>query len=490
MGLGAVLPTFITRRGIGLDYDSVMYISAARNLRAGKGLQEINIRGGIGPLVWFPPLYPVTLAGGGVLGVDPMRFAVVVDSIFFAALAGLAAWMAARQRKGVLAAVLVGGCLLSSQAMLHVYSMAWSETMFNFFALAALALIGIYARRGGLRWLIACGVCVGAAWLTRYVGVMLVGVVLGVLAISKASSGRKVRDGLVVLAVAGAMVGPWLARNWRLGHGLTGRRLGFHPVTMAVLWEGARTLLAWKIVWVALGMLMLWGVKRVQGSGFRVQEEKRSKNTGTNEETQWEAGLWIFLIAYPFMVLVSICFMDAATPLDDRILSPMLAPLIILVVVRVCRSGAVRWVRQVGVAAVIVVVVVNAVGSVRWAGRVRKAGQQLASREWTDRPVMDYVRALPADAAIYTNETALLYIHTGRLTASIPSKGHLPTGVVFDDYSKRLAVMGADLRRRHGVVIYFNEQKRLFPSRAELESAVGLEKIVTLGPDVVYRVKE
>jgi len=61
-----------TRWGIGASPDSVVYVGVARNLLEGRGLTVPFGGAGEALLTQFPPLYPATLAGLGLLGVDPL----------------------------------------------------------------------------------------------------------------------------------------------------------------------------------------------------------------------------------------------------------------------------------------------------------------------------------------------------------------------------------------------------------------------------------
>ena len=83
--LGCYLLAISMRRGPGVGGDATIYITAARNLLAGKGLGLINPAGEFRLLPYFPPFYPLLLAFFGWLGLDPAGFAGPLNIILFAA---------------------------------------------------------------------------------------------------------------------------------------------------------------------------------------------------------------------------------------------------------------------------------------------------------------------------------------------------------------------------------------------------------------------
>ena len=89
LGAGLVLLR-LASYGPSVGPDASNYITAARSLLAGDGL----IRLGGSPWVWWPPLYPTMLAGGGLFGFDPYAVAGPLNAVIF----------------GLTVLVAVGGC--------------------------------------------------------------------------------------------------------------------------------------------------------------------------------------------------------------------------------------------------------------------------------------------------------------------------------------------------------------------------------------------
>ncbi len=85
------------------------------------------------------------------------------------------------------------------------------------------AVFGWLRARSARRWLVVCGVALGAAALTRPNGIILLGVVYAwalYLVVRRTIRWRTAaRWALVVTALAAAIVAPWTLRNYRATHG-------------------------------------------------------------------------------------------------------------------------------------------------------------------------------------------------------------------------------------------------------------------------------
>jgi len=71
-----------TTQGAGLSHDSAVYIDTARHLARGHGWMTSLPRGGLQPLVRFPPLYPSLIAAGIMLGANPFITVRVLGTLF------------------------------------------------------------------------------------------------------------------------------------------------------------------------------------------------------------------------------------------------------------------------------------------------------------------------------------------------------------------------------------------------------------------------
>ena len=175
------------RWGLGVSYDSVVYVQASHSLSK-IPLPQARDQGGK-PLYWWAPGYPLVLKafGGTYSGARLLNALLLFVGVL---VVGAAAWKATDARSGVLAATLYA----FSPAVFSAHLSLLAEPLFLVLGTAAVALIA--ARRP-----VPAGLAAGAATLTRFAGVPLIfaGAVL-----------LRGRDRLTFLAISAGMYVGWL----------------------------------------------------------------------------------------------------------------------------------------------------------------------------------------------------------------------------------------------------------------------------------------
>jgi hypothetical protein len=167
-----IIYIFTRHSGIGISPDSVVYLSAARNLHDhGLPLDFNNNH-----LVIFPLLYPVFLCAFiFITTLDPLVFVPVLNAFLFAITIYTCGWMIERFNIHVRwYKEIMLSCLVLSPCMLEIYSMMWSETIFLFLLLLFIILLGRYLRFPTLRNLFYASCIVSLACVTRYAGITLI----------------------------------------------------------------------------------------------------------------------------------------------------------------------------------------------------------------------------------------------------------------------------------------------------------------------------
>ena len=159
--------------GIGLSPDSIIYLSVARNFKTGHGLIQFDHV----PLADFPVLYPIFL---GIISIvvnsDPLTFAPVLNGFMFAILIYLAGSIMnefrifSRWYK-----LIVLSAIVMSPALLEVYPMLWSETLFILLLLVFFIAARSYFLHPKKSVLISLALIAGLASITRYAGVTVIG---------------------------------------------------------------------------------------------------------------------------------------------------------------------------------------------------------------------------------------------------------------------------------------------------------------------------
>ncbi|PWT78656.1 MAG: hypothetical protein C5B59_01335 [Bacteroidetes bacterium] len=168
-----IIQIFCRHSGIGISPDSVTYISSARHLGAGKGLTAFDGK----PMVDFPAFYPLFLSALSLITrLDPVVYGPVLNGLLFFILIYLCGSIMntfqpeSKWYKRILLSVFI-----LSPALLEIYSMMWSETIFILLVILFIITARNYFQKYSTRSLMLLSAVVGIACVTRYAGIVLMG---------------------------------------------------------------------------------------------------------------------------------------------------------------------------------------------------------------------------------------------------------------------------------------------------------------------------
>jgi len=467
LGLLAVIATLLilwaTPEGLGLSDDSIGYVAGARSMLAGHGYREAWLASN-GPVTHFPPGFSSALALIGLLGLDPLRGARFLNALLFGlntVLLGILGW---RMTKSLPAGLILAALFVVNDSLLRVHAVAMSEPLFIFLSLLAFWMFDLYWERDmHWLWLVACGVFVGAAYLTRYAGLALVATfAVALIVLHDTWRKRLVSAGIFVASVLPWMVG-WAIRNQIVGGSVTNRELVWHPITSSnfdTAHYNISTFLMpfepWRRVLfktpffelmmaLILGAVLIWILVKVWKSFVGPRPANRP------EIVAFTNGLYIF--GYLASIFASMMLFDASTKFKLRILSPIYVSLLILLVV----FGLWLWKkrREVVIALAIVIFGFSIYGQVSAISDLIKGGQGYASFQWYDSKTIAYLRGLPAEVKIYTNEPGAVYLYTGRGTYVLPNSFDPVTAEVRPGFEEGVIRMQAEINAGKAVLALF-----------------------------------
>ncbi len=413
---GVALIVYTTRWGAGLLDDAFIYLTSAQNLAAGRGLVWPWGAGELRPLTYFPPMFSLTLAAFELLGVRAVDAARLVNAAAFGGslvFAGLLARRAARLQGFALLAVLL---LLTSDVLIEVHSWAMSEALYLLLALAGMTLLLIFLEKERRVWLLAAAALLGLAFLTRYLGASLL-LAGGLLLLWKR---RHLGELLAYSAVSLLPMSLWIARTTLLTGAPTDRVAGVHLVTLKQAVKALNTLLVWFIpgrlvngrelaAAALLGFALLaafwlaWRYLPVDASACA------DSRRGARRLLAMQAGLHVLLL------WASKSFFDPITPLNDRIFSPILPALLILLAAFLSDVWAARrrWIKAAALLAAAAFLLFYTARAADLAPRLHAVGLGLARKGWHSSETLQAVRALPL-VPLYSNSPAAVYLWTGR----------------------------------------------------------------------------
>ena len=412
--------------GAGLSPDSVGYISVARHLLAGDGLRLAD--GTL--LVNQPPLYPLLLALGAVLfRVDPIAVAPILNVLLFGATVGLTGLLCFVLIDSIPLALLGTAAVAVSIPLVNVTLMVWSEPLFITLLTAAVVLALRYRERPTTARLLGWALVAALATLTRYAGIALIGAGVGTIALgSDIALRRRARDLLRFAFVAAAPLAVWMLRNRSVSGTLTGDRSPSEISLWQNLERSAVILGAWfvpaaegsmlpALLLTALALLAIGWSWRRDGGGWLLEASAR-----------WSP-VWLVALGYVAFLLLT-ASLTGLDPIDDRLWSPVVVPLMLLVVwllerlwrLAVGGAGASKWHRVLPIALLLWLVRPLHASYGVVTQYLEDGGSGFGDRHWRESETIAYLRAHPADCHRYSNEPDAITILTGIAAELSPLK--------------------------------------------------------------------
>jgi len=473
MVTGVLVVLRATPEGLALSDDSIAYIAGARSMLAGQGYREAWLASNQ-PVTHFPPAFSSVLAFFSWFGPEPLNVARYFNALLFGLNAGLLGVLAWRMTPSLTAGVVIAALFILNSELLQVHTAAMSEPLFIFLSLLSLWMFDLYfERHTHWLWLVLCGTFVGMAYLTRYAGLALIATFVVALIILRDSWRKRLESiGIFLAAVLPWILG-WTIRNRLVAENTTNRVLAWHPIAADNLQIGVRAfsdffipIESWRkeaikqpgliegMILVVLVAALVWvSVKAWKYfSEPQLVSAEEKMDTGSREIIPFTSGLYLF--AYLASIVAAMTTFDAATKFRLRILSPVFVCLLILLVY----LGI--WLRNKNRSAVIILTI--AFLSLAFykqfitVNQLSKGGLGYASFQWYDSKAMDYLRGLPEDVKIYTNEPGAVYLYTGRGTYVLPDRFDAATAQMRAGFEQGVTKMQSEINADKAVLALFD----------------------------------
>jgi 4-amino-4-deoxy-L-arabinose transferase-like glycosyltransferase len=507
---GTLLLLQATPEGLGLSDDSIAYIAGARSMLAGEGYREAWLASN-GPVTHFPPGFSSVLAFFGLFGLDPLRGARLINALLFGINAGLLGILAWRMTPSLTAGLVLAGIFLMSGEMLQVHAAAMSEPLFIFFMLLSLWMCDLYFEfppssvgrglAGEWWWLAACASFTGMAYLTRYAGLALVAAYIAAICILRTTWRKRLTSIGIFLAGFLPWALGWAIRNWLVAENATNRTFAWHPITIDNLkigrFEVSQFLIpveAWRreifkqpylieiMIVLVLGAILVWTLFKVWNYIRKPRQVMTLKSGGPESREIISFAVGLFVFAYLASIVASMTMFDAATKFKLRILAPAYVGLFILLVY----AGV--WLRKKNRPIVILLTLVflgfsiykQSITFSQWS----RGGLGYASFQWYDSQAMAYLRELPPDIRIYTNEPGAVYLYTDRGAVILPYRYDAAAGVELSGFEEGVTTMQQEINTGKAVLALFDHGENVAGDAQAL--AEGLHLAFRAQGDSIY----
>ena len=411
--------------GAAVTTDSTVFLSTALNFLAGEGWRDLSG----GPMVLWPPLFPLLLAAFGWVGIEPLEAGRWVSATAFGlTILATGCWLRSnlRSRWLVLAATAI---IAASLPLSYWASYLMTTPLFVLFTLLALIQLAAFLSRRTDSTLWWAAVFTALAALTRYPGVALIGT--GALVLLLAARRKQI---LVFGAVSSVPLLAVLAHNWAVTGDLaraTGDRTGDLSPSGQSLSDGLRQIVDVFREWTVPpnapdGFAYLLGLAIAAAVLAGAVVILRSRWPDPEAAPAYlrlgpVLPFGVFALSYPVFLIVVVPF-TVRQPIDDRYLLPTYVPLLLTAMFLLDRflsikaagwMGAVRY----GLASLVLLTTLAHVGfsareNLRHTAQAYVAGYRYGSfnaAHWQHSETLNYLRDNRIEGRIYSNNHFLVW---------------------------------------------------------------------------------
>jgi hypothetical protein len=492
IGVGvAIMMYWVTDQGIGISSDSIIYIDTAKSLLAGNGFYPANK-----PLTHFPPLYPLMIAGAGFFcNGDLIQATRLLGIIFMGAniiLVGIAMQLCSGKNMAAVGAIML--FFLSSVTIFEVHTWALSEPPFLTFSLTALIILAFYVLNPKLYLLIAASISIALGIITRYIGIILVPVmVLTAFIFVNRPLKDRLKNILWATIIATLPLAIWVIRNLGVAHNATNRTLAIHPPEIKKLLCLGDTLYNFILpvsfpIWARILILGIVTAYVITVAALLYNNKKINKYVNLN--IIFPIILTLYSVIYILFLIVSISLFDASTPLDYRMLAPVLLIFLIIIIslswsLSKALDKKIIW--QIFLSFFIFLTILNGPRTVLRAVYIHNHGLGYNSREWRNSKIIAYLGDFMDNRKIYSNDRLSLWFFLKKDSSLIPRKISPDTLLINHTFEDNLDRMFKECRDGEAIIVYFNKIERSFlPTIDEIESRANLPILHKFEDGVVF----
>ena len=420
--------------GATVSTDSTIFLSTALNFLAGEGWRDFT---GWSPVSW-PPLFPLLLAALGWVGIDPLAAGRLVNATAFGLTilaAGLYLHSNLRSRGLALAASLA---VLAALPLSDFASNFLTDSLFVLLTLLALIWLAAFLHRGERTSLWWAAFFTALAAITRYPGVVLIGVGVLVLLVRRAPPlAARLKDAIVFGAVSSIPLAGVLAYNWAVSGTLTGPRSWSGESLFDGLSRVADVFRAWVMPWDAVEWFayllwrttglstpdwfgsLLWAATELVVVAMSVGSRYAILRVGAGAALPFG----VFVVAYLVFIIAAVPF-TVNREIPARYLLPVYVPLLLAAMLLLDRflcikvagrvGRAVKW----GLASLVLLGVFAHTGfsahrNLRLTAKVLEPGYQedgaYNTADWQQSETLNYLRDHRIEGRIYSNNPFLVW---------------------------------------------------------------------------------
>ncbi|PKN97121.1 MAG: hypothetical protein CVU42_17250 [Chloroflexi bacterium HGW-Chloroflexi-4] len=411
--------------------DSAVYLSAARNFAAGRGLGIINPEGSFAPLLIFAPFYSLFLSLFAFFKADLIVTVRILDIAFFAALIASSGWLFYLITRSVWGSLCLAVMITTTPVLDTLFTSIMSEPLAIVLDIPGFFLLIYALRQNSTCWLVVSAILAALALLTRYAFAAFPAAgILCVLLLSNKTFSRRFSDTLKYGIISFAPMLIWIAsqllsnnsvgsRTYSLEFSLIDKITQFGGQVFSTLkyWLPYRTDMIPGVTADVFRpiLLLLFAAIILLGLYFGIKKYYSPEHQISG---LLNLGFVFLIIVYLFYLLVTYLISAETISIDDRMLSPIIPIFYALILSCALSIGQAFHPKLsfpfLAVIVAIFFVVYNFQPFKAYPIVVGSIPNGYTSPVWMENPILSGEIDLPQDRPLITNAPAILLFHTNR----------------------------------------------------------------------------
>jgi hypothetical protein len=412
--------------------DSAAYFSAARNLAAGHSLSVSTVNNGYSPLNLHAPLYPLVLTPLAWVNANLIHVSKIMDILFWVMLVFLNGGLFYQITRSQWGAICFALLCAFSYVLVTTFSSLMSEPLALVLGIPGYLLLVLSIKDHSFKLMLLSAVAIGLSVLTRFAfAALLAAGVLALLIFSDQPWKRRWINPLVFALIGATPMGVWsiLQKIQQVSTG--GRSL----VTVDVFSKLRKfAALVWNTVkyWVPYRSNMIPGLSAnyfgpilavslllLVAVAFYLAIRKYRLSISREPVFILAVSAVLFLFAYFGVLLVSFTFTTAPNDINDRMLSPIVPVVFVLLLCSAIMIGMVVkprvWSHLIVIVLTLFFVVFNFELLRTFGIKSSTYPDGYASPYWNGNAIFEVIQKLPPGTPIASNAPDITLFYANRM---------------------------------------------------------------------------
>lgn len=430
----------VTPYGLATSPDSIGYLKGAEGLIDGQGLKYFNPQ--------WPPVYPILIAlFSWVFGVSVVDGARLLSALIFGAIIYLISNYDGQEKKLIWFIFVILLCI--NPLMTHIYFYAWSETLLFIIILINFKYLEkiINVKNNEVKKyllintiLISCAIL---AAMTRYVGVtiLITNVIVILIFSQNVLIFKRIKLITIHVIIFGAASSSWFIYTYLNFKTLSNRSIKLHPPTIDQIEKALAEIGKWYLpeylrmgdfIYISIGIALILYI-------FRNIYIKSIYDIKIKKNQEYIILIYsVFSLIYLCFILVSVTLIDVATPLDNRILSPVYISLAICLIKELSEKINKFNIKYFLIIYLLLMSISSLIDLKHWSMLSRYNGIELSSKEYKNKEINRLIKECDKKIKIISDKPWEFDMYTKAKIDWLPRKYDMTSGVINKNYNQQI----------------------------------------------------